>query len=369
MFGERKIQFLSNIPGALSWLVLIFANSNGALYTSRLMVGFFGGIMLPLQPIYIAEISLSDLRGRLLSIAVLTQPIGSLLCYALGSLVSWRMLGVAGLFLAVTEFILMWFCPESPVWLLQCQKEVEAKRSLQWLRGDQLDIELELAAMKENVEKSREVNKFTLILSRQYLKPIILVLGIFFFLQFNGSPAMVAFVILIFQEADITFIPFTSEADIVGLNLVLVGILIFFIVDKVGRRKLFLTSNAITALTQLGLALCVYLQLSHYAVPGYIPYLLFQAFISGSQLYVANVLIGELLPTYIRAPAAGIIVGTSGLFVFAVLELFLPLSEATYYCGGFLFFGCSSILCFIFTFLLLPETKGRSLEELEEGFA
>ena len=373
LLGERQVQFIVTFPSTLSWLFIIFAKSTVTLYVGRFFCGFCWGIIMPASAIYIAELSSPDKRGRFLALTALEQPMGTFLCYGLGTLVNWRMVAVAGSCIPTLQMIWIAFCPESPVWLIQHSKEEEAKKSLTWFRGTSRDIDKEFALISENVEKTRNLPVFRLIFSKEYLLPVTIVVAAYFFMQFCGFPALISYTLLIFRRADITFISDSVAVNIVGVNLVALGIVALLLIDNLGRRPLMLTSTAIAATSQIGMACYFYLLWTHAVTSelNYLPFIFFQVFVLGFQIGINNVgmvLLGELFPSYIRAHAAGMVNGLSLCFIVAVTELFLPLSEASHYFGGFLFFGINCLVDFVFMYFLLPETKGLRLEEVENGF-
>ena len=374
LFGGRTVIFVLSIPSALSWIPMIFAKESLLIYISRAVTGFCMGLIIPPVAVFIAELSSPDMRGRFLSLTSLEQPVGALLCFGSSYFLDWRTLAIAGSLIPTLQLLCIIICPESPVWLVKNGKEQRAKKSLTWYRGTQFDIDNELNIIKENVEKTRNAEVLKVLFSKQYLKPIIVVQAAFFWMQFCGFPAMISYILIIFERGNINFISPSLNTIILGVNYVIFALIALLLIDKLGRRPLMLVSTSVAGLTQLGLAFYFYLLWKNLVTSffSFIPFLLFQVFVMAFQVGLSNVamvLIGELFPSYIRIQAVGIVIGITFVFIFAVTELFLPLSDNSHFYGGFLLFGINCLVDFIFMYFLLPETKGLRLEEVENGFA
>lgn len=341
-----------------SWYLFLFF---------RLLGGLAVGISSVTAPIYISEVSPADRRGRLVGLFQFNVVLGILISYLSNYLISqsgensWRwMLGVQA-FPSFLYFILIYFIPESPRWLVIYRNNTV--RALEILRIiNPLNYNEELERIK-NSEKNKGASSEKLF-SGEYNIPIALAMSFAFFNQVSGINAIIYYAPRIFEMAGLG--QHSSMLSTVGIGLInfIFTLLAINVIDKVGRRTLMLIGS-VGLIASLFLVAITFSagQFSGFSIPVYI--MVFIAFFAFSQGAVIWVFISEIFPNQVRAK--GQTLGSSTHWVMAAIIAFcFPyLAERLGGATTFFFFAFMMICQFIFVLRFMPETKGRSLEQIE----
>jgi len=336
----------------------------------RFLGGLGVGASSVTAPIYISEISPADRRGRLVGLFQFNVVLGILISYLSNYLIgqggetSWRwMLGVQAI-PSLVFLVLIYYIPESPRWLIlkkqANEKALEILRIINPLNCNQELISIQNSALDSHGKKHEKESLF----SGKYSKPVMLAMLFAFFNQVSGINAIIYYAPRIFGMAGLG--AHSSLLSTVGIGLVnfvftLLGI---NIIDKVGRRMLMLIGS-VGLITSLLLVSYTFYQgnFSGFAIPIYI--MVFIAFFAFSQGAVIWVFISEIFPNQVRAQ--GQTLGSSTHWIMAALIAFSFPYFAEKLGGGntFLFFGVMMVAQLIFVWRVMPETKGRSLEQIE----
>ncbi|KAM7383321.1 hypothetical protein PAMP_002984 [Pampus punctatissimus] len=379
-FGRRKSMLLSNIlallGGALMGLSSL-SRSFEMVILGRLVIGVFCGLCTGLTPMYVGEISPTALRGAFGTLHQLGVVIGILVAqifgleFLLGSDALWPLLLALTALPAVLQSIMLFFCPESPRYLLiDLKQDEDARKALVRLRGTE-DVSDDIQEMKEEGMKMSMEKKVTipeLFRSPNYRQPIIIAIILQLSQQLSGINAVFYYSTGIFEGAGVTQpIYATIGAGVVNTVFTIVSL---FLVEKAGRRTLQLIGLG-------GMAICALLitiSLSLVEKSNSLSYLAIVAvfgFVASFEMGPGPIpwfIVAELFSQGPR-PAAMAISGFSNWTAnFLVGITFPKLREV---CGSYVFiiFMVLLILFFIFTFLRVPETKGRTFDDIAQGFA
>ncbi|RZT86607.1 sugar porter (SP) family MFS transporter [Pseudonocardia sediminis] len=375
--GRRLLIFAGGIVFIVGTLGSALAVNAELLVGFRFVMGIGVGIISVVVPMYLSELAPKEIRGRLTSLMQLLVTVGIFLAYvtdfAFADARAWRWMIGIGVIPAVVLAIGIYTQPESPRWLAGHKSggEADAKKILVKLRGSEEAARSELAEIHESVRSEAENTEKVKLgaLTRGRLRPIFVVgMLLVFFQNFVGINT-----IIYYAPTLLTNVGFGDKNAIlanVGIGAVnmLMTIPGMFLIDKAGRRPLLrwgalgmcaamilLTVTNLVGLTQgpvlLGLTLA-----------GIIVYI---ASFSISWGPVQWVLLPELFPLRVRAGAVGICVTFNWLFNMIVALLFPSLLDIFGAGYNFLFFAIMTALAYLFATKLLPETKGRSLEEIE----
>ncbi|MGN7203007.1 sugar porter family MFS transporter [Pedobacter sp. SAFR-022] len=368
-FGRKNTLYFVAIAYLLSSLGTALANDWSVFLIFRFLGGLGVGISSVTAPIYISEVSPADRRGRLVGLFQFNVVLGILISYLSNYLISqggeasWRwMLGVQA-FPSVLFLVLIYFIPESPRWLIL--KKGHDKAALEILRIiNPLNCEEELQAIKNSKSISTNRKGMTEVLfSRKYKTPVILAMLFAFFNQVSGINAIIYYAPRIFEMAGLG--AHSSLLSTVGIGVINFSftLLAINVIDKVGRKVLMLVGS-IGLIVSLSLVSYTFYRgdLSGFSIPIYM--MIFIAFFAFSQGAVIWVFISEIFPNEVRAK--GQTLGSSTHWVMASLIAFSFPYFAENLGGGttFLFFASMMVLQLIFVWRLMPETKGRSLEQI-----
>ncbi|RPD44188.1 sugar porter family MFS transporter [Paracnuella aquatica] len=339
----------------------------------RLLGGLGVGASSVTAPVYISEIAPPHRRGRLVALFQFNVVFGILLSYFSNFLIgedgasSWRwMLGVQA-FPSLLFFVLLQLVPESPRWLISKRGKVaEATAILKIANPD--GYEEEVASIQrskaDEVASDAAGDNSRQLFSRKYKFPIFLAVSFALFNQVSGINAIIYYAPRIFEMTGLG--RSASLLSTVGIGLVnfLFTLIALQFIDRVGRKTLMLIGS-VGLITTLGLvAQAFYSQdFNGWAVTVYL--LVYIAFFAFSQGAVIWVFISEIFPNQVRAK--GQTLGSTTHWVMAAVIAFAFPMLAERLGGGhtFLFFSIMMVLQLLFVWKLMPETKGRSLEQIE----
>ena len=369
-FGRKNTLYFVAIAYLLSSLGTALADNWYMFLVFRFLGGLGVGTSSVTAPIYISEVSPADRRGRLVGLFQFNVVLGILISYLSNYLISqigetsWRwMLGVQA-FPSLIFLILIRFIPESPRWLIL--KKQATEKALEILRIiNPLNCDQELISI-QNSSLDREGNRHQKesIFSGHYSKPIVLAMLFAFFNQVSGINAIIYYAPRIFEMAGLG--AHSSLLSTVGIGMVnfIFTLLAINIIDRVGRKLLMLIGSVGLICSLLLVAFTFYSgHFNGFAIPLYM--MVFIAFFAFSQGAVIWVFISEIFPNQVRAQ--GQTLGSSTHWVMAALIAFsFPYFAETL--GGattFFFFASMMVLQLIFVWRWMPETKGKSLEQIE----
>jgi len=369
-FGRKNTLYFVAAAYLFSSIGTALADNWYLFLCFRLLGGLGVGISSVTAPIYISEVSPADRRGRLVGLFQFNVVLGILISYLSNYLISqggdasWRwMLGVQA-FPSAIFLVLIYFIPESPRWLIL--KKGEAEKALEILRViNPLNCEQELAAIR-NSDLHDKIKNSDSLFSGKYKTPIVLAMLFAFFNQVSGINAIIYYAPRIFEMAGLgAHSSLLSTVGIGLINFIFTLIAINFI-DKIGRRVLMMVGSVGLIASLFLVAFTFYSgHFNGFAIPIYM--MVFIAFFAFSQGAVIWVFISEIFPNQVRAK--GQTLGSSTHWVMAALIAFgFPYLAETL--GGavtFCFFGTMMVLQLIFVWRFMPETKGKSLEQIENN--
>jgi sugar porter (SP) family MFS transporter len=368
VFGRRVmlstcgvLYFTSAIGCALaeSWYVLLF---------SRFLGGLAIGAASVMAPMYIAEIAPGRLRGRLVAVAQFNIVIGILVAFFSNYLLvdiganNWRwMFGVMA-FPAALFFLLLFFVPESPRWLVKQRLVDKARSVLQKVGAENLESELTDIVNSLKEEFGQGVTK---LFQKKYRFPIMCAVLLAVFNQLSGINVIMYYAPLIFEKAGASTNAAMLQAVAVGVTNLVFTIVAMFFIDKLGRKTLLLIGAVGMFVSLAGAAFHYYFE-NLFSGVGIVIFIVgFIAFFAFSQGAVIWVFLAEIFPNKVRAKGQAL--GSFAHWIMnALIGLVFPVVLSAL--GGgtvFMFFAVMMIPFFFFVWKMMPETKGKSLEELE----
>lgn len=362
------------IPNIVGWLVIELAEGAISLYIGRLLVGFGVGVISFTVPIYIAEIAPKHMRGLLGTANQFAVTTGILLAYVLGIVISWRKLALAGLVPCSLLVIVLLFIPESPRWLAKVGRVEDFEASLQVLRGKNADITQEIYEIEDAVEESRAKTgvKFTDLFKEKNLKPLIVGVGLLCLQQLIGINAILFYASSIFESAGIQAGGLASLA-LAALQVVMTGVAAV-LMDRAGRRLLLMVSSGGMAVSSFLVGVSFYLQ-SHgssdvqtfVGIMALVSLLVYVICYSLGLGAIPWVIMSEVFPSDVKGLAgslATLVNWFAGWVVTLSFNTMLDWSSA----GSFGIFACVCVFTLVFVALRVPETKGKTLEEIQKFF-
>lgn len=373
--GRKGALIVAAIPNIAGWLIIAFAKNAAFLYAGRLLTGFGVGVISFTVPVYIAEIAPKHLRGSLGTVNQLSVTVGIMLAYLFGLFVSWRLLAILGVVPCALLIIGLFVIPESPRWLAKIGKETDFESSLRALRGPDADVSVEESEIKIAVEtnyRQRGV-KASDLLQQRYALPLTIGIGLLLLQQLSGINGIMFYSTYIFKSAGVS----SSKVATLGLGAIQVVMTAFaaWLMDKAGRRLLLLISSGGAAICLFLVGLAFFLKnhvsggshetgYSVLALTGVLVYII--AFSLGMGA-VPWIIMSEILPVNVKGVGGSIATLTNWLTSFLVtmtINLLLEWSSS----GTFWIYALVAAFTFVFVALWVPETKGRTLEEIQFSF-
>ncbi|XP_062563490.1 uncharacterized protein LOC134226618 isoform X2 [Armigeres subalbatus] len=206
--GRRRAMQLVNIPVFISWILFHLAQDAHFLYCGLALSGFSGGLGEAPVLTYVAEITQPRYRGMLAASGSTFVILGVLIEFFMGSFLRWRTVALCSACVPVVSFILLFFVPESPVWLAQKNKPKRARKALAWLRGwvPEEQIEQEYTELLNHMEQTAKqqkhlsaAKKLQLYTSKPFLKPFAVISLCFFIGHFSGMTTLQTYAVQIFH--------------------------------------------------------------------------------------------------------------------------------------------------------------------------
>ena len=380
-FGRRNAILFSGMLFVLGAAVQAFAPVTAVLVCGRLIVGAAVGVIAVAAPLYGAELAPRTLRGRIVSGYQFAITIGIFLAYLvndwLSSTGSWRVMLGSSAVPGVLLLLVAVAAPESPRWLMKMQRRPEARVQMQKIRP-KVDPDDALNMIDKALREETESAAWSEVFQSQWRRPLMIGIGLAVFQQITGINAIIYYADQIFASAGFAL---SSQAALTtwaigGVNVAATVIALVF-VDRWGRRKLLLGG-----LTGMGISLAVLGVAFRFIVPaaagaattaptiaGIVTLCGLVAFIisfAASLGPIVWTVITEIFPGRIRGRAVSVCTAFNWLSAFVVSQCFLSMVNAV---GSSLTFGLFALFCvigWIWIFFRVPETKGRSLEEIQQ---
>ncbi|XP_050274563.1 sugar transporter ERD6-like 5 isoform X2 [Quercus robur] len=396
--GRKGAMGVSETFCILGWLAIVFAKDAWWLDLGRFLVGCGIGILSYVVPVYIAEITPKNVRGSFTSLSQLMIGCGKALTFLIGSLVNWRTLALIGIIPCLAHLLGLFFIPESPRWLVspvqcildfffklaftwcinqegskfclfffflaKCGRLEEFEVRLQFLRGENADISQEAADIIEYTENFRWISEDGVLhlFQGKYAYSIIVAVGLMAFQEFGGLNGFAFYTSSIFESAGFSSKIGTILAAVVQILMTTLGVLL---IDKCGRRPLLMISatGACLGCVLTGFSFFLQdLQRGKELIPilvliGVLVYLgSFELGMGG----IPWIIMSEIFPINIKGLAGSLVtlVSWTGSWVVS-------------YTFNYLFEWSSAVICgvgILFIGKIVPETKGRTLEEIQASF-
>ncbi len=348
------------------------------LVIGRIITGSGIGLASFVVPMYISEMAPAEARGAMTSLNQLALVIGILLAYLIDFVFSksadWRAMFAVGLIPSALLLIGMWLMPYSPRWLLSKGRVPEARKTLEKIRGT-TEVEPEIEHTQEEL-RATQGGGSAILTSPMLRLPLIIGIALAILQQVTGINTVIYYAPTIFQMAGLSSatVSIAATAGVGFVNLI-ATIIAIFMVDRLGRRPLLLVSLALMTLALLVLS-------GAFAASGSIQSganTLGILTAIGLMIYVAGfafgmgpifwVLISEIYPLNARGAAMSLATFANWAANWLVSATFLALVNRIGQSGVFMLYAVLGLVTWIFVFRVVPETKGKTLEQITAEFA
>ncbi|XP_076632464.1 facilitated trehalose transporter Tret1 [Colletes latitarsis] len=373
--GRKMCLLLAGIPLGVSWVLIIIAWNPYILYVARFIGGLGLGMAYVACPMYIGEIADKEIRGSLGSFIKLMVTFGELYSHTIGPFATYQHLAYSCVIIPIIFIVTFIWMPESPYYLLIKNRENEARNNLRLLKRyatqDQLEEdmnEMQKTVIRDLSDKGHFWDVFGTPGNR---KAVIIGFGLQVVLQFSGLAAIESYTQEIFEAADVDL---SAGIAVIILSLLqlFAGLGAAALVDKLGRRPLLLFTTLLDGLTLTITAVFYFLKFQMFvdmSKAGWILHtsvIFYEIFVALGLNPLSYMMLGELFPTNIKGAAVCMANMWASFLAFIVSKMYQVISDT---CGVYVSFGWFAISCFVgmaFIIFLVPETKGKSLLEIQE---
>lgn len=385
-FGRKRLLVFAAILFTISSIGTGMANTLNVFILWRIVGGVAIGVASTLSPLYIAEVSPARVRGKLVAINQFTVVIGILAAQIVNLLIAekvpadataefilnswngqtgWRYMFYACAVPAAVFVLTSLMIPESPRWLAKAGRASEARKILDRIFGNIRGGEV-LREIESTLNVHTEKVQWNQLLEKRTLPILIIGIVLAVFQQWCGINVIFNYAEEIFANAGYSVSDILFNIVITGAVNVVASIGALTLVDRVGRRPLMLFGAASLCVVYVILGACYAMAIKGPAVLALV--LLAIACYAVSLAPVVWVIISEIFPNRIRGLAASVAVGALWIACFFLTYSFPILNKSLGAAGTFWIYAAICAAGFLFTYAKLPETKGKTLEEIEQSF-
>jgi len=325
---------------------------------------------------YIAEIAQPQHRGWLGGLTSPMLAFGALLSYGLGSVISWHYVALIALAVPILMIPGLLSLPDTPYWYIQKGDEKKALQVIEKFRESGANTLAELLAvsdsLKTNVKELSWKEAIVRLTQRQYRRPFLILNFLFFLMSFTGNFAITFYAVEVFQHTNIN--EYVSAIVIGGIKFI--GAILYIpLVKYFSRRMLICGSSFVMGVAMSVLGLAMYSHetgwYSYLDSLFWLPLLCVTIYMLADPIGVGSVpflYLGEFFPAEMRTVLSGLTISLSNLGMFIVVKTFPNLTSLMGDSGTFWLYAGFSFVLIIYTLVWIPETKGRTLQDIERYF-
>lgn len=373
-FGRRNSHYFICALFLLGWLLIACAENLSFMLAGRFFTGICVGLLGPLGPVFIAETTEPKLRGFFLAAVSLAIALGIFAGHLIGTFMTWQWTATISCLFPILSVVLLAVVPESPTWLISKGKIEDGANAFCWLRGygDEAKTELKSIIDNKKAADSEAVlswkEKLYNLKSPELMKPLLIMIVFFMTCQFSGVNAVAFYSIQIVEKAVGKGINhYLAMLIIDGLRVVM-SIVACVVCKKYGRRPLCIISGVWTAISMVALSMFMYFKPENMSWLPLSCLLVYIAAISIGLVPLPWIMCGEVFPTRVRGLGSGISSAVAFTSFFVVVKTAPGMMRDFGEVVTFLAYGVIALIGTTVLYFILPETRGRSLQEIEDRF-
>lgn len=378
LLGRKNTMLLMVLLMTAGWALLIWASSVDMLYIGRFITGMVGGAYCVTVPLYTNEIAEKEIRGALGCFTQLMISTGILFVAIISKYMNIQGFTIICGIIPVVFGVIFLFMPETPHHLMKRNNRSGARKALVWLRGDKHDVDFELKEIETSISSEERGNVYRIFREsfkkRQVRKACLIGVGLMVFKVLCAIDAITSYLSYIFDESGMGLDPQIGSIIFSTIQVVF-AVVQALVVDGLGRRILLIVSQFTMALS-LFIAAVAFLLTQRDLVPDnyatYINYLplfflcIFTIAFSFGAGPIPWMMCAEIFPGEIRSIMSSFCTFIVWILAFGVVKLFVVITASVGIDISFFIFGGLTALGFLFVYVIVPETKGKSLDEIQE---
>ncbi|KAJ2954966.1 hypothetical protein O0L34_g3307 [Tuta absoluta] len=389
-YGRKTANLISIIPLLIGWFCILLATNITSLLIARFLQGTAMGMSASLGPVLIGEYTSPNNRGAFLTMISLTIATGVLTVHTMGLYLTWQVTALVCACIGFVDLIIVIYSPESPSFLADQGRYDDCKKVFRWLRGDKEEEELQRmieaavivreAKIDANINETfvKKIRSFLVyfnatVRKREFYWPIFIMIHIYTLGQWAGANILAAYTVDIFQHVigndfNLTLMIITMDCQRIISNACAV-----YVIKKVKRRKMLLITVILNLFAFLATAAYTYLKaqgklpFDHPAIGVLLIHIHMFSIATGT-VPLPFIIAGELFPLEYRALAGGISVLFLSSNLFITVKTVPLLFNTIGIYGAYVFYSVVVLYCLIISMKFLPETKDRTLQDIEDEF-
>lgn len=380
--GRRKANLISIAIVISGWVCIIAAQNITWLLVARLLQGLSAGMSSCLTPILIGEYTSPKNRGAFTIVMSLIMATATLTVHTLGSYFTWKLIALVITIVSLIDLLLVALTPEAPSWLADQGRYEECEKVFRWLRGDDEIEELHkliqasIVARQSTVSStssSRVKTYISTVKKKEFYKPIIIMIHLYTMGQWGGINLLAPYIVDMVHHSVGSEFNTALIVITVDVQRVMSCVLAVFIIRRIKRRTMLFTACGLNALVFLVTAGYLYakttgaLSCDHPVIGILLIHALMMTVAIGS-LPLPYTIAGEIFALRYKSLSSGF----SSLF--CSINIFLPTKTFSYLVksiglhGAYFLYACIMLYCLIVVWYILPETKDRTLQDIEDEF-
>ncbi|XP_011876592.1 PREDICTED: facilitated trehalose transporter Tret1-2 homolog isoform X3 [Vollenhovia emeryi] len=376
--GRKISMFVTSLISMAGWVTIYMSNSYLQILIGRSISGISTGMASVPTTVYVAEIAGPKWRGTMVCWTSVSIALGVLIVYIFGYIFKddWRLVAlICALFPLCAIALTLLVVPETPLWLRDQNRPEEALEIMKRFRGIPKDQPAPAEVLFELKPRPQKKNQNLLkhLVKRSSLVPFGIMLSYFFFQQFSGIFVVIYNAVGIMEKSGVKVDPYLG-AVLIGVARLIASLLTAGVSRKYGRRIPSMISGIGMTIFMGGLSLYLFLASKGtvMADSGVVPVICMVMYIFTSTLgylVIPFAMVGEVYPSKVKDILSGMTVAIGYLFSAATIKTYPDMESLMSMHGVFLFFAIVSLVGSIFILLFLPETKGKTLREIEDMFS
>jgi sugar porter (SP) family MFS transporter len=370
--SRRRTKIISGSVYVTGAIGCALAQSYWQILAGRFWLGLAVGTASFVSPMYIAELVPPRIRGGVVSFNQLMVTLGILAAYIVdwgfaGLSNNWRWMFALAAVPGAALAIGMYFMPFSPRWLVQKGREDDAREVLETYRFDEDDVEAEIGEIKEVSEREASLRD---LIGKGVRKMMLVGIGLAVFQQIVGINTVIYYAPTILKFAGQQNTGALTQSVYIGCTNVFFTIVAILLLDKLGRRFFLLFGTSVLTVALVGLGIFFKSTSIQHSV-GWLALVCLLVYIFGFAIGLGPVfwlMISEIFPLQMRGPAMAVCTMFNWGFNFLIAYTFLTLTDVLTKSGAFWLYAFFGVCAVIFFATLVPETKDRSLEQIQSDF-
>ena len=370
--SRRRTKIISGSVYVMGAIGCALAQSYWQILAGRFWLGLAVGTASFVSPMYIAELVPPRIRGGVVSFNQLMVTLGILTAYIVdwgfaGLSNNWRWMFALAAVPGAALAIGMYFMPFSPRWLVQKGREDDAREVLETYRFDEDDVDAEIGEIKEVSEREASLRD---LIGKGVRKMMLVGIGLAVFQQIVGINTVIYYAPTILKFAGQQNTGALTQSVYIGCTNVFFTIVAILLLDKLGRRFFLLFGTSVLTVALVGLGIFFKSTSIQHNV-GWLALVCLLVYIFGFAIGLGPVfwlMISEIFPLQMRGPAMAVCTMFNWGFNFLIAYTFLTLTDVLTKSGAFWLYAFFGVCAVVFFATLVPETKDRSLEQIQSDF-